>query len=44
MPLYLAVEKYNKRTKMPKRKKLMKLKEDIISLYNKARGVLPTEN
>jgi hypothetical protein len=44
MPLYLAAENYNKRTKRQKSKKQMKLKKDIISLYNKARGVLPTEN
>jgi len=44
MPLYLAAENYNKRTKGQKSKKLMKRKEDIIFLYNEARGVLQTEN
>ncbi len=44
MPIYLAVENYSKRTKRQQSKKRMKLKEDIIVLYNEARGVLPTEN
>jgi hypothetical protein len=47
MPIYFAVEDYKEKTKhskTQKRKKLKKLKEDIIFLYNKARGVLPTEN
>jgi hypothetical protein len=45
MPIYLAVEDYNKCTKKRQQsKKQKKFREDIIFLYNKARGVLPTEN
>jgi hypothetical protein len=50
MPVYLAVEDYKEKTKHSKRQqskrkfKQKKLKEDIIILYNKARGVLLTEN
>jgi hypothetical protein len=50
MPIYLAVEDYKEKTKHSKRQqskrklKQKKLKEDIIFLYNKARGVLTTEN
>jgi hypothetical protein len=45
MPVYLAVENYNKFTKKRQQsKKQKKFIEDIIFLYNKARGVLPTEN
>jgi len=48
MPVYLAVEDYKEKTKHSKysKRKLKekKIREDIIILYNKARGVLPTEN
>jgi hypothetical protein len=48
MPIYLAVDDYREKTKHSKdskrKLKQKKLKEDIIILYNKARGVLPTEN
>jgi hypothetical protein len=45
MPIYLAVEDYNKCTKRRQQsKKQKKFREDIIFLYNEARGVLPTEN
>jgi len=47
MPIYLALEDYKERSKYSKRqqsKKQKKFKEDIIFLYNKARGVFPTEN
>jgi len=45
MPVYLAVENYNKCTKKRQQsKKQKKFREDIIFLYNEARGVLPTEN
>jgi hypothetical protein len=50
MPIYLAVEDYKEKNKHSKRQdskrklKEKKIREDIIILYNKARGVLPTEN
>jgi hypothetical protein len=43
----LALEDYKERSKYSKRqqsKKQKKFKEDIIFLYNEARGVFPTEN